>query len=477
MIVRPILKPDQVKAIHDGAIRLLWETGMRVDDPEARTLLADAGADVDRNTGRVRVSERLVTDALATSPCLVRLADRRGSQLELAAESDRHYHATADNKMEVADLATGKIRRSTEQDVASLVRLADALPNIDFILPMAAANDAGDALNPLLTAQAVFLNTTKHVLASPVSLREAVIFTEIGRLLCQGGDLRTSPVVSGVAATTSPLVFDAESAAMAVHFARAGCPLFTCSAPLVGAASPITLAGVLVLENAEVLFTLVLAQAARRGTPVVYWVSPVLLDMRTAKVTPGRVEQFLLNRAASQLAAYYGLPYGAPLGTSDRRRDPLFTGAIRMASYMAALAGGWQVSLGAGYLRPMIVDPVQLVIDDDLLGVARQLRREIIVDEETLAIDLMQQLGPGAAFMSERHTVDWLRRGEHFFASLAYDLRTEREGKGRPALADLAREKALHILAAHQPAIPEDAASLVREYVSEQAQAMAQANR
>lgn len=463
----PILSPQQVQTIHDGALRLLSRVGVRVKDAEARRLLAEVGAEVDWQSGQVRLSERMVIDALQSSPSKIRLIGRDGSQLDLAPGSPRHYHMTADNKMDVVALDSGEIRRSTREDVALLTRLADALPNIDAVLPMAAANDVPNEFNPLLSAQAIFLNTTKHVLASPVSLQEAVIYTEMARLLCPDGDLQAHPIVSGAAAITSPLVFDPESAAMVVHFARAGCPLFTCSAPLVGAASPVTLASSLVLENAEVLFTLVLAQAARRGTPVVYWVSPVLIDMRTAQVSVGRVEQLLLNFAVGQLADQYQLPCGAPLVKGDRDANPIYTGAMKMASYLGALAGGLSISLGAGYLRTMVSDAVQLVIDDELLALAKRLFRGFTVEDETLALDLIERIGPGGDFMTERHTVEWLRRGEHYFSWLFHDSDVL---EGKRTVEELAREKVDHIRASHRPAIPPEAAAVIDEYVQQKAE-------
>lgn len=460
----PVLSPQQVQLIHNGAIRLLTRVGVRVEDAAARCLLADVGAEVDGQTGQVRLSERMVTDALQSSPSRIKLIGRDGSQLDLAADSREHYHMTADNKMDIADLHSGEIRRSTQEDLAMLTRLADALPNIAAVLPMAAANDVPDELNPLLSARAVFLNTTKHIVASPVSLQEAVIYTELARLLVPDGDLQAHPIISGVAATTSPLVFDAESVAMVVHFAQAGCPLFTCSAPLVGAASPVTLAGSLVLQNAEVLFTLVLAQAARRGSPVVYWVSPILIDMRTARVSVGRVEQLLLNSAVRQLADYYELPCGAPLFAGDRETNAIYTGAMKMASYLTLSAGGLNISLGAGCLRPMVTDAVQLVIDDELLAVAKRLFRGITVDEESLAWDLIERMGPAGNFMTEQHTVEWLRRGEHYFSSLFHDLGVL---EGQRTVEELAREKARQILASHRPAVPPEAAAVIDAYVQQ----------
>jgi trimethylamine--corrinoid protein Co-methyltransferase len=223
-MIPSVLTPEQLQAIHDGALRLLSRVGVRVDHRGAVRLLVDAGADADPETGQVRLSEKLVSDALQSCPSNVTLIGRDGSSLGLAPGNHQHYHMTGDNKMNVVDVRSGDIRRSTREDVALLTRLADALPNIDAILPMAAANDAPPELNALWSAQAVLLNTSKHVLASPVSIQEATMYTEMASLLCSGGDLKGQPILSGVAATTSPLCFDSESAAMVLHFAQAGCP-------------------------------------------------------------------------------------------------------------------------------------------------------------------------------------------------------------------------------------------------------------
>jgi trimethylamine--corrinoid protein Co-methyltransferase len=188
--------------------------------------------------------------------------------------------------------------------------------------------------------------------------------------------------------------------------------------------------------------------------------------MRSARVSIGRVEKMLLDEAISQMAAFYQLPCGAPLVHGDRAISPLYSGAMRTAGYVGALAGGLNISLGAGHLRPMVMDAVQLVIDDELLALAKRLFSGFAVNEDTQALDLVERIGAGGHYLTEAHTLRWLRHNEEVYSSLFHDMALL---EGRRTLDDLAREKVMDILAEHQPAVPDEAVAAIAEYVQHKA--------
>jgi trimethylamine--corrinoid protein Co-methyltransferase len=252
-----------------------------------------------------------------------------------------------------------------------------------------------------------------------------------------------------------------------MEFARHGIPVIIYSEPKAGATAPASLAGTLVVSNCEVLSGVALMQAVNPGAPVIYGSVATLMDMRTGSIAFGSPETGLLAACTTQMARSYGLPNMTPGGRTDSKMPDEQAGYEKMrTALMAALAGA---SLGnmAGLLESNLVASFeQMVIDDEIIGTIERVNLGVDFDEDALALELIERVGPGGTYISQRHTMDRLRK-EHYMPRASdrrYYASWARDGKR--TMVDAAREKAKDIIRAHKPC-PTGLESEVAEIIAE----------
>lgn len=459
-LFNPLGEKD-IRRIHDDSVDVLKRVGLWIEDGEARHILREAGADVDETTWVARLPEAMIIDALQAVPHEVKLCDIAGNTLDLTG--GRNYFGTCANVPYVWQPDTGETRRATRQDVADLVRLADALSSIRIIATPVHASDVPEQLSALYEYEALLLNTAKHWLAAPQTCDEAKICVELAEVICGDGGLATNPILSMAISTTSPLRFDQESARMLALIAERNIPFITLPVPMAGGTSPLTLAGTLLIQNAEFLFSLTLSQIMNKGTPVIYGAVSSIMDMRTGNISRGGAEYALLACATSQLARFYGLPsYGVHAMTESAELDG-YNGGQKMFCIFSGLASGANISIGAGQLASAkVASGEQLILDNEFYNVASRFLKGIAVDEETLALTTIEKVGHGGHYLAEEHTLKWLRSGEHYYSQLFFPAAWEKEGKQMIAAAG---EKVKEILREHVPAVPERIVERVKGYV------------
>jgi len=227
-----------------------------------------------------------------------------------------------------------------------------------------------------------------------------------------------------------------------------------------GGSGKTTLAGLLAQQNANILAHITLAQIFRPGIPVLYGTVSTVANMRLGNVALGSVETGLISAASAQLARHYCLPIRSVGGTTDSKLEDVQAGIERTTTLVQAVLAGVDFITCAGTLDgSMMESDALLVLDDELCGAALRMARGIEVNEDTLAVDLIREVGPGGHYLAETHTVNHFRK-EHFIPRLMvrdpYDAWVD--GGSKSAL-DLAKERANKILAEHQPRQLEKAVS------------------
>jgi trimethylamine--corrinoid protein Co-methyltransferase len=257
----------------------------------------------------------------------------------------------------------------------------------------------------------------------------------------------------------SPLFLNEEDTGQLLLSCDYGIPTDIPIMPISGSTAPITLAGTLVQANAEYLGTMTLAQAYKPGHVMPYFTDPLVADMRTFTALFAAPEVGLLVGAISQLGSeLYGLAPEAIGLTSDGFviEQALFQRAQN--TIFQVMAGG-KLIIGAGTVEScMSISPAQLVIDDEIMCIARRWVRGITVNEDTLAVDVIQRVGPRGNFLIEEHTINHLRTGELITTEIFdRDRRELWEEKGSKSLEQKASEKGLALLAKHEtPPLPEE---------------------
>jgi trimethylamine--corrinoid protein Co-methyltransferase len=231
-----------------------------------------------------------------------------------------------------------------------------------------------------------------------------------------------------------------------------GQPLAMSPEAIAGATAPVTLAGLLVQQNANIMAHVTLAQIFRPGTPVLYGTVSTIANMRLGTVALGSVETGLISAGAAQMARYYGLPCRSVGAATESKLEDLQAGLERTATLLpAVLAGVNFVTCGGTLDSTMLESDALLMLDDELCGAALRLARGVDVNSDTLAVDLIRQIGFSGNYLAEEHTARHFRK-EHFIPNLLprepYDAW---EKAGARSALDRAKERVREILAKHQP--------------------------
>jgi len=445
--------PEQLQPLVDAVLKLLERTGVRCDAPAALDVFAEAGAAVDRDTRQVRLSAELIQVALGTAPRTFTLC-ARDPQLDLPFEPGISYMTTDGCGTEVIDRATGQRRPSTKDDLAELTHLQDYLGSVQFWSPTVGAGDRGE------TAQVheveVGLDwTEKHLMGMVQGGRLARATVEIARAVARGTEeQRRRPLKSDHIGTGTPPVLDRDATEGALVFAEAGVPVCFVTMPTLGTTAPATHAGAWAVGAAEIVASAVLLQLAHPGCPVLGSLMQSSADPRTG----GTVTWPLHLRARSarvELVHAFGLPTLAGAGGTD-----------------ASTAGGWQdgsetalglfsglfenaeLLTGGGLVNVYQLSALEsLLLGDDIYRHVCDLLRDEEVTDETLALETVEEVGPGGHYLGARHTRTNMRHA--VIRGLAHQPSESGLGYRDPVV--VARERTDEILAKYEPRrLPED---------------------
>jgi trimethylamine--corrinoid protein Co-methyltransferase len=380
----------------------------------------------------------------------------RDPEHDLFLEDARVHIGTGGAALQVLDLDGGEIRKAVLSDVGDMARIVDALDNIHFYLIPIYPTDLPEDQVEISKYYASLANTTKHVQAGVYTLRGIRdVVTMCERIAGSPEALRQRPLVSFITSwMVSPLKFATDVTALLIEVCRQGIPVVLSAAPMAGSTSPVTLAGTLAQLNAEQLSGLVLTQLVSPGTPVIMGPIPATADMRSGKYLGGSVELGISNAAITQLAHRYQVPIYNSAGMTDAKLPDIQAGMEKAQSAIqVALAGTNFIHHAAGMLEDMsTIADEQFVIDNEMLGMAMRAVRGIEVNGDTLALDVIDRVGPGGHYLADEHTLRYMRT-EHYYPSQVFDRqgREEWQADGGTDAWLRAKNRARCILAEHEP--------------------------
>jgi trimethylamine--corrinoid protein Co-methyltransferase len=454
-----ILADEELARIHRTSLRVLGETGIVVAHEEALRLLQEHGARVDRDQQRAWIPEVLVTQALSTVAGAFTLAGSDPAHdVTLALNGPLHGRPLVGADFVVDPGATCH-RPATLQDVEEWIRLADRLPNMHVNCGPYPTDVPGE-IRDLLHVERVFEMSHKPVLVSHYSGAALRWSLELMRMLPDRGSPRLMVYVS----CNSPLYFTPAQVEILLTAAEHKVPIVINSAALAGATAPYTLAGIAAQMNAEMLTGVVLAQLAQPGAPMLWSPLPLIFDMRTTASASGYAKNGLLTAAFVQLGKFYCLPTQCIGLVTDAVIPDAQAGLEKIMGSYASMLARPSIVGGAGGLSAFIAaSKEQLVLDDDILGGMFRVVEGIGLDEDALARDAINRVGPRGQFLDDQHTLDYLRR-EYYFSQTANRLGAEAwASAGSPDVRARATKRARELLAAPlELAVSEDIAREMR---------------
>lgn len=463
----PVFSDDRIAAIHDSALQVLEQLGMKVLLPEARRIYAQGGALVDEDTQMVRIGRDIIAASLESAPRSIELragARHRDLTLELGVLTFQSGagspHAT--------DLVRGR-RPASMRDYRELTQLTQHFDVLHMLNPLVEPQDIPVHVRHYEVTEAQLTLSDKFPF---VFSRGTPQVTDCFQMIrgfrgVSEEEFQATPHCYTIINTNSPRQLDIPMAQGLIDFARAGQLSIVTPFCLMGAMAPITVAGALTLSHAEALAAIALTQLSRPGAPVCYGAFASNVDMKSGAPAFGTPEQVKANLGAGQLARLLGLPWRCAAGSAANVNDVQAANETQMSAWGAVLAGATVVIHGAGWLEGgLTVSYEKLITDLEVLQTFAELCASTPADDSAIALDALREVQPGGHFFGAAHTME--RYQTAFYEPLVADWSnfgtwTER---GAKTANDRAREIWQRILSSELPTIgAPDRAAALREFI------------
>jgi len=463
------LTNDQARDIHISSLEVLESVGMHCPSTQIMEIFHRAGAVVDLKEKRIRIPQYLVEESLKKAPREIVFCGRN-PKYDILLEDSRVYFGFGGTPVPyIRDIETGEIRRPTKEDMNQATRLGDALPNLKFIMTIAGAYDVPYEVEYIHEFESLFNNTEKPILYSCPGEYAAQKVLEMASAIVGGPEeLKRRPILTLYTETVSPLSFSDVNENM-IEFAKAGVPVSNGPMPLCGASGPMSLAGTAVQSNAESLAAITLCQLVNPHTPVIYTGWVCAMDPRTGRCAYGSPE-FGMGTSIfnTTMGRYYDLPTYGFAGASDSKLPDAQAGAEVMMNGMLSALGGTNLIHDCGYLAGGSIGSMEMaVICNEIVGMISRIVRGVVVNEETLAVDIIKNVGPGGHYMSQKHTLEHLK---DLYVPTLFDRENEVTWAkaGKKDIRDMARVKCKEFLREHSPEpLPRDVQVRLKEIVKE----------
>ena len=450
------LTEEAIHKVHQTAMQVIEEVGFQVNSETALGFFRGVGASVDQERRLVRLPQQTAMELIETAPSEVRLCGQ-DEKHDVLLGGNRVYTGTGGTALYVYHQETGEKQLATLDDLKRIAKLVDGLDNIHlFLLPTYPSELPIEQVD-VNRFFAGLDNTTKHVMGGLYTFDGVKQVTRMAEIIAGSRErLRQRPIISVIACSISPLKMDGEYGDFIIAIAKSGIPVVCPAEPLCGATSPVTLAGNLVIQTVDSLMGVMLTQIVNPGTPVIFGSVSSNTDLRDLKYLAGSVEMGLINAAGAQMAQFYKLPFYATGGMTDSKVLDAQSGyESAITNLLCALAGANFIHDAAGLMEfALTVCYEKYVIDNDILGMVMRAVEGIKVNDETLAFDLIKEVGPGGNFVTAKHTRRFMR-SEHYEPSLSNrDSREGWEAGGSKTTWERAADEVKEILAREGYSLP-----------------------
>jgi trimethylamine--corrinoid protein Co-methyltransferase len=448
-----VLTEESASRIHRTSVSILEKTGLHIDFERGRFAeLARLGLDVDIEAQRVRFPRGTIGELLKKAPKSYSLHARNPS-FDIELDGCHGYLCLDGSGTSVSDIGSGIVRDSSKRDLEDAVRVADALPQISYLWPCLCARDKPGASQPLHELDAMLNCSSKHAqpmtAVRPDTARACVEMAAIAA----GGlrELRERPIISTFVCSRSPLCYEGPMMEAAFIYAEYGVPCGFLDMTIGCATAPATLAGSLAQGNAEVIGGMAILELLFPGAKTFYGSCATVMDLRTGGATCGGPEDVLLQAASAQMARFYGVPSMVGTFATGAKRADWQAGVENTLSGVVSTLAGAELMCGAGMLKGATVFSFeQLVKDCEIFDICSKLSGRFEINADTLAEDVIADVGPDGHFLVEEHTIENMRAQ---WQTSVFDRSVHDSDAPRPD--EKANAIAREILSTHRPLVLE----------------------
>lgn len=430
------MRDDDAARVHEASLALLDDPGVRIEHEGITERLLAEGATRGAGADVVRLPRGLVEECLARCPKEFVLADRAGAGPTLSATAPSTIWSCPGMSLWQA----GEHRPFTDADMAAMARLLDQLENVDVVFGMS-LDDVPPPARGVVGLKTMALNTSKHVRVLSFTPQGAEMMVEMKRVVGPHAWFSMGFTAHG------PLRWTNLALEIFRRTAGHGIPVTINGEPMAGVTGPVTPAGSVAVGNAEILAGIVVNQVLEPGRPCIYNLGLAhIFDMRTAIAVTGAPENALFATAAAVMGRFYSLPSGSWVSTEAMCPDGQ-AALEKMFGWHTHMEAGVTCIWGVGQLESeLTISPAQAVIDDEMLSYARRYARGIEVSEETLALDVIREVGVGGSFLDSQHTLENFR-AEFFMPDVLFRQKRDKwDDGGRKRLDQRAEERAVALM-------------------------------
>jgi trimethylamine--corrinoid protein Co-methyltransferase len=450
------LTSEDIHEIYRAALRVLGDIGMEIQHEGALALLQNAGCSI-HNGRMITIPESLVEKSIHSAPDAISIYDRN-SRPVMDLGGYRSYFGTGSDL--IYSLNTSQIRHHCVlEDVRRAARVCDALPHIDFIMSFAHPNDIDPTRAYLAEFLAMAEHSVKPIVCTAASRKDLTRIWELSKCL-RGNEanLREKPYFIHYAEPISPLKHPFDSLDKLLFCGEKGIPVIYSPAPIAGSTAPLTIAGHVIQGLSECFCGLVIHQLASPGAPFVMGMGPAVLDMATGQCSYNAPEYYMAYMTMIEMSHHVNLPSWGYAGTSDAQiPDAQATFEAGLLTFMSAMAGA-NLNHDVGYLDFGRTGSLEMiVIVDEMIDLIRRMKKGIPVDDETMALDVIRNVGAHGEYLSHDHTLKHLRGTQWRPKLISRSGFEEWEASGKQSLIDRARIKLSGILENYRPdPLPDD---------------------
>ncbi|HRQ22697.1 MAG TPA: trimethylamine methyltransferase family protein [Anaerolineales bacterium] len=410
-----LLDDALIGRILDEAYQLMLKPGIKVQNAEARQLLAEAGADVNEETHVVRIPEQIVRKALETVPRQFYLYDYDGNPTVQYGGDAVHFDPGSSG-ISVLIPETLEHKTAETEDLLRVIKVTESLPQYDAQSTAVVCHDVPKDIHDLYRLYLVMMYSKKPIVTGAFTNQTVQAMIDMLAIFAGGREnLREHPRAIFDACPSPPLIWSNFGAGQLIELARAGVPAEIVSMPLAGAAAPVTLLGAVTQHAAECLSGITIHQLAHAGSPIVWGGAPAIFEMRKGGTPYGAIETAMIDSSYAQVGKSLGLPTHTYLGATDSKVLDMQAGIESNMGFLVGALSGINMISGAGMIDSLLCQsPEKLVIDAESISMAKRLLEGMKIQSETLATEFFEGVNfKGGDFLKQKVTMQLFQKEQH----------------------------------------------------------------